>query len=96
MTTEPSRRVWSDLAIHPGDTISEEIEARQLDIDSVAMQLAVEPRKLRRVLAGKAHVSADLALGLERILGIEATFWMNLQTAYDLTLARRKLLTSVS
>jgi plasmid maintenance system antidote protein VapI len=37
-----------------------------------------------------AKRSADTALRLARYFGMSADFWMNLQTAYELDLARKK------
>ena len=36
------------------------------------------------------RITADTALQLEKVLGIEADFWLGLQTQYDLTLALNK------
>nr|WP_089726200.1 HigA family addiction module antitoxin [Candidatus Thiosymbion oneisti] len=37
---------------------------------------------------GQRGITADTALRLGRYFGISAQFWMNLQTGYDLSLAR--------
>jgi antitoxin HigA-1 len=41
-------------------------------------------------LAGKRSVTADTALRLSRYFGMSADFWMNLQSAYKLDLARKQ------
>jgi plasmid maintenance system antidote protein VapI len=40
---------------------------------------------------GKRAISADTALRLQRYFGIEAQFWLNLQTEYDLRMIKRKV-----
>ena len=40
---------------------------------------------------GKRAITADTALKLERYFGIEAQFWLNLQTEFDLRTMKRKI-----
>jgi plasmid maintenance system antidote protein VapI len=40
---------------------------------------------------GKRAITADTALRLERYFGIEAQFWLNLQTEFDLRTTKRKI-----
>ncbi len=55
------------------------------------MKIGLQPAHLSDLLKGKRHVSAKLALQLERHLGIDADLWLRLQMAYDLAIARREL-----
>ena len=48
------------------------------------------PNRLYQVLAGKRSVTTDTALRLGQYFGMAADFWMNLQTAYELDLAREQ------
>jgi HTH-type transcriptional regulator / antitoxin HigA len=88
MATDIDNRVWPDIAIPPGEGLAEELEAREMSIDRFAASLCVPKADLVEVLEGLAPITAPLALQLESELGISAVFWMNLQTDYDLTLAR--------
>jgi addiction module HigA family antidote len=45
---------------------------------------------LHQILAGKRNITADTALRLGRYFGMSADFWMNLQSAYELDLARKQ------
>ena len=49
------------------------------------------PNRLYQLVAGKRNITADTALRLGQYFGMSADFWMNLQTAYDLDLARQQL-----
>jgi antitoxin HigA-1 len=49
----------------------------------------VPPNRLYQILAGKRNITADTALRLGRCFGMSADFWMNLQSAYELDLARK-------
>jgi antitoxin HigA-1 len=48
----------------------------------------VPPNRLYQLLAGKRNVTADTALRLSQYFGMSADFWMNLQSAYELDMAR--------
>lgn len=78
-------------AFHPGEFLAEEIEFRNIKKKDVADELGILPNNLSQILAGKRNISASLALKLERLLGISAEYWYNLQTAYELQQAREEL-----
>lgn len=88
MTTSTESKVWPDVAIPPGELLAEELEVRGMPQSEMAARLEVSSRRFRDIVSGRRAITADLALGLEAILGIDAQFWMNLQTDYDLTVAR--------
>jgi len=50
----------------------------------------VPPNRLDQILAGKRNITADTVLRLSRYFGTSPDFWMNLQNAYELDLARRR------
>ena len=51
----------------------------------------ISSSRLYQLLSGKRNITADTALRLGRYFGMSADFWMNLQSAYDLDLARQQL-----
>src|ERR1035441_3994527 len=55
----------------------------------VKLWVAEDMYRLYPLLAGKRNVTADTALRLSRYFGMSADFWMNLQSAYELDLARQ-------
>ena len=77
--------------IHPGEILADELEAIGLSAKRLADLVRVLPNRLDQILAGKRRIAADPALRLARYFGTSAEFWMNLQTAYDLDLARQRL-----
>jgi addiction module HigA family antidote len=62
-----------------------------LTAKKLADVIEVPPNRLYQVLAGKRSITADTALRLGQYFGMSADFWMNLQTAYELDLARQQL-----
>lgn len=76
-------------AFHPGLSLLEEIDERGLLKKDVARELEILPHHLSEIFAGKRHISAKIAIKLERLLGISAEYWAGLQISYDLYEARR-------
>jgi addiction module HigA family antidote len=77
--------------IHPGEVLADELEETGLTAKKLANVLDVPPNRLYQLLAGKRSVTADTALRLGHYFGMSADFWMNLQTAYELDMARQQL-----
>lgn len=81
----------SRTPIHPGEILADELEEIGLSAKKLADVIEVPPNRLYQVLAGKRNVTADTALRLAQYFGMSADFWMNLQSAYELDLARRQV-----
>ncbi len=75
--------------IHPGEIFADELEEISLTAKKLADVIQVPPNRLYQILAGKRNLTADTALRLSRYFGTSADFWMNLQSAYELDLARQ-------
>ena len=76
---------------HPGDTVRFDcIEASGLTVTEAARQLGCSRPSLSRMLNGRAAISPEMALALERQGWSTADFWMRRQAAYDLAQARRR------
>jgi addiction module HigA family antidote len=76
--------------IHPGEILADELEEIGLSPKKLADVIDVPPNRLYAVIAGRRSVTADTALRLGQYFGMAADFWMNLQTAYELDLARQQ------
>lgn len=79
----------SSYAIHPGEMIKDEIDARGLTQKKLAEQMEVSPTVLNEVLNGKRPVSTEYALMLEAVLGIDAGIWLRLQLDYNLQMIKK-------
>ena len=86
MTTK-TPRVYSDLAIPPGETLAEELEERGMTQRELAARLGRPPQVVNEIINGKKAITPDTAIGLAKVLGIEAQFWINLEADYQMTLA---------
>lgn len=82
--------LYSDLPIPPGETLAEEIEARDMTQKELATQMNRPPQVINEIIRAKKAITPETALDLERVLGVSAQFWLNLEARYQLTLARNK------
>lgn len=78
-------------AVHPGETLAEEMAARKLSANALALKLRIPANRLTEIVAGKRGISAETALRLGRYFGTGAQFWINLQSRYELAIAEKEL-----
>ena len=79
-------------AIHPGEIIKEEyLEPLNMSANALAIALRVPAPRINDVIRQKRGVSIDTALRLAIYFNTTAQFWMNLQTSYDLKIARKNM-----
>lgn len=78
--------------IHPGEVLLEDfmkpmgIVARRLAAD-----MDVQPGLINDIVEGKRPITADTAQRLGLFFGMEARFWLHLQSEYDARIAARTL-----
>lgn len=72
-----------DYIIHPGETLAEVIEDREMTQRELAVRTGMTEKHISTVIHGQKNISAAFARKLEYALGIETSFWMNLQSEYD-------------
>ena len=78
--------------IHPGEILLEDfmkpmgITARQLAAD-----IDVSPSRISEIVHGSRPITADTALRLGIFFTMDPRFWMNLQSEYDMRIAKRML-----
>jgi addiction module HigA family antidote len=79
-------------AIHPGEILLEEfIVPLGLSRNKVAKAIGVPVNRVAAIVNGERSVTAGSALRLGRLFGTTPEFWLNLQQAYDLKLAQKRL-----
>jgi antitoxin HigA-1 len=78
--------------VHPGEILLEDF-LKPLGISRyrLAKALGVPPQRIHDLVHGRRAMTADTALRLARYFAMEAQFWMNLQTRYDLEIASDRL-----
>lgn len=88
MAVETGAIPRSDLAIPPGEFLTEEIVARGMTSTELASRLGRSVQCIEGVLAGREEITEALAGELEAALGLSAAFWLRLERDYRRTLAR--------
>lgn len=76
------------VAIHPGEHLSDELDARGISQIEFAKMIGYQKSQLNEVIKGKRGINAELALLLQSSLDIDASFWLNLQKNFELDSAR--------
>lgn len=78
--------------IHPVEILLEEF-LRPMGISQyrLAKDISVPQRRISEITKGKRAITADTAVRLGRYFGMEAQFWLNLQSRYDLLRAEAEL-----
>lgn len=76
--------------VHPGLTVAAELAARQLSAHALALKLRVPANRITAIVNGRRAISPETALRFGRFFGNAPEFWMDLQTRYDLAVARRE------
>lgn len=88
--------MYPDIAIHPGEYLAEEIEARNFTQKELAGKMGRPVNAINEIINGKKSITAETALQLEDAMPeIPARFWLNLETDYQLTRALLKRKASV-
>ena len=78
--------------IHPGEILLEDfmipmnITARQLAAD-----IDVPPSRISDIVHGRRPITSDTAIRLGLFFKMDARFWMNLQTEYEIRVAKRTI-----
>lgn len=78
--------------IHPGEIlVAEFLEPLGVSQYRLAKNISVTPRRINEIVHGRRAITADTALRLGRYFNMEAQFWLNLQSHYDMEVALETL-----
>jgi addiction module HigA family antidote len=78
-----------DAPIHPGEILREEfLKPADLTVYRVAKDCGLLLPRVNEIVHGQRAITADTALRFGQYFKTSPEFWMNLQTAYDLDVAR--------
>jgi addiction module HigA family antidote len=76
------------LRTHPGEILAEEYLAPlSLSATALAREIGVPGNRISDIIRGRRGMTADTAIRLGLFFGVDPRFWLNLQMAYDLSLA---------
>jgi addiction module HigA family antidote len=78
------------IVVHPGEHLAEELEALQMSAAELARKLDVPTNRVTQILNGTRSITGDTALRLAHFFGTSPEFWLNLQSQYEVRIARQK------
>lgn len=78
--------------VTPGEMLKEEfLKEYRLSQNALARATGISPNRIAEIVNNRRRVTADTALRLGLYFGNSPEFWMNLQSHYDLKMARKSL-----
>lgn len=89
MTTKPPR-AYSDLPVPPGEILAEELGVLGMTQRELAARIVRPPQVVNEIIRGKKSITPDTAIALSKALGGDPQFWVNLESDYQMTLARQR------
>ena len=90
MTTKAATAFQPDWVSPPGDTISDLLEERGWTQAELANRTGFTTKHINLLITGKAAITEETALKLERVLGSTAQFWLRREAQYREALARNE------
>ena len=85
-----NRTFEPNFAVPPGETLAETLETLGMTQAELAERMGRPLKTINEIVAGKAMITADTALQLQKVLGVPASFWTNHERIYRDALARRR------
>jgi len=78
--------------IHPGEILLEEfMKPLGITAQKLAADIDVPPSRISDIVNGNRPITADTALRLAIFFNMDARYWLNLQSEYDVRMAARNL-----
>ncbi len=75
----------------PGEVLKEDfLDAMGVTAYELAKGIDVDPMRISRIINGTRKITADTAIRFSRFFGTSAEYWINLQSLYDLDIAKEK------
>lgn len=87
MATDREAPWRPDWRVAPGEILSEAILERGMSQSGLARRMGRPIKTINEIVNGKAAITPETAIQLERTLGISASFWNSLETRYRESLA---------
>src|SRR5687768_2348081 len=74
---------------HPGRVLLQDwLDPCGISQNALARHMRLSPRRVNEIVLGKRAITADTALRLQQMLGLDARYWLRLQMEYELDQAK--------
>ena len=78
--------------MHPGEVLKGlYLDPLEVGVIAFARRLGVPRTRIERLIKGTTGITPDTALRLARAFNTTATYWVNLQTNYDMARAAKEI-----
>lgn len=81
--------------IHPGRLLAEDLADMGISVNRLARDTRMPLSRASDLVNGKRAITAETALRLARFFGTSPEYWLNLQTKYDLDIAKSRIAATV-
>jgi HTH-type transcriptional regulator / antitoxin HigA len=88
MAADATKPFAPDYAVPPGESLLEVIESLGISQSDLAERAERPKKTINEIIKGKAGITPETALQFERVLGVPAAFWINLEQQYRTAIAR--------
>lgn len=78
------------IAIPPGETIKEQLDDKRLSLKDFADKMDMSEESIKALISGDMRLTPEIAVKLEKVLGVPAEFWNNLEAIYREKIAKVK------
>ena len=77
--------------VHPGEVLREEfMKPLGISINALARELHIPSTRVSKIVNEERDITPDTALRIARYFSTSPEFWVNLQSRYDLLVAKTK------
>jgi addiction module HigA family antidote len=90
MVREAINEYTPDVVSPPGETLQELLDERGMSQAELAERMGRPKKTINEIIKGKTAITPETALQLERVLGVPAGFWTNMEKHYREHLARQE------
>lgn len=78
------------IPVPPGETLVEYLKNWDMTQKELAVRLGLSQKHVTSIMKGRSPITSDTAMKLETVLGIPASFWLNLEALYQESISRMK------
>lgn len=73
-----------DYTPMPGEILKEYLQSRGIKVTAFAQRCGRPQKTISEIIAGKSSISPETAIQFERVLGVKASMWLDIESRYQL------------
>lgn len=82
------RNFYPEILIHPWMSLKDILDSEEMSQKDLCLRTDISEKHISNIIQGKASITPETSLKLEKVFWISSDYWNNLQKAYDEDLAR--------